>query len=249
VDAILGGTIDSSRVAAVKGAQAVLFNFNTSSPPERLADRGVNNPQQLPYYPYRDIALMIWDAVLEWAIDYVAGVYATDDGPANDQQLQQWVGELTSHQGGRVKNVGTLIDGTEKIETRSQLAKILAIIIFTASAQHSTVNFPQASIMSFAPAMPLAGYAALPSGGAWLGMLPPLDQALTQLNLGTLLGSVHYTRLGEYGSGYFTDPNIQSALDKFQGALAAIETSMCNSGLAVTYPYLLPSQIPQSINI
>jgi len=72
---------------------------------------------------------------------------------------------------------------------------------------------------------------------------------LTQLNLGTLLGSVHYTRLGQYGSDYFTDPKVQTALDKFQRALTAIEESMNNSGLATTYPYLLPSLIPQSINI
>lgn len=249
VDAIFGGTIDSSRVAAVKGAQAILFNFAASSPPERLAARGVENTQQLPYYPYRDVALPIWDAILGWTTDYVAAIYASEAALATDARLQQWVAELTCHQGGRIKNVGTLIDGVEKIETRTQLAKILAIIIFTASAQHSAVNFPQASIMSFAPAMPLAGYTPLPSGTAWLAMLPPLDQALTQLNIGTLLGSVHYTRLGEYDSGYFTDPNIQHALARFQQALAAIETSVNNNGLAQTYPYLLPSLIPQSINI
>jgi len=145
----------------------------------------------LPYYPYRDVALPIWNAILGWTTDYVATVYATDDGPANDRQLQNWVAELTSHQGGRVKNVGVVVNGIEVIRTREQLAKVLAIIIFTASAQHSAVNFPQALIMSFAPAMPLAGYSPAPSAAPWLAILPPLDQALTQLNLGTLLGSVH----------------------------------------------------------
>jgi arachidonate 15-lipoxygenase len=249
VDAILSGTIDSSRVAAVKATQAILFNFGASSPPELLAGRGVDNPQQLPYYPYRDIALLIWDAILGWTSDYVATLYATDDGPANDKQLQNWVAELTSHQGGRVKNVGPLVDGIEVIQTQKQLAQVLAIIIFTASAQHSAVNFPQASIMSFAPAMPLAGYNPVPSSGPWLAMLPPLDQALTQLNLGTLLGSVHYTRLGLYGSDYFSDPKVQAALGKFQQALGEIEDNMNNSGLATLYPYLLPHLIPQSINI
>ncbi len=249
VDAILSGTIDSSRVAAVKATQAILFNFSASSPPERLAGRGVDNAQQLPYYPYRDIALAIWTAILGWTTDYVAAIYATDDGPANDKQLQNWVTELTSHQGGRVRNIGPTVDGAEVVQTQGQLAKVLAIIIFTASAQHSAVNFPQASIMSFAPAMPLAGYNPVPSSGPWLATLPPLDQALTQLNLGTLLGSVHYTRLGQYGSDYFTDAKIQAALGKFQKALTAIEESMNNSGLATTYPYLLPSLIPQSINI
>lgn len=249
VDAILAGTIDSSRVAAVKGAQAVLFDFQHSSPPERLAARGVDNAERLPYYPYRDIALPIWNAVLGWTTDYVAALYATEDGPANDRQLQAWVAELTSHQGGRVRNVGELVGAAEQIATRTELAKILAIIIFTASAQHSAVNFPQASIMSFAPAMPLAGYAAALSDSPWLAILPPLDQALTQLNLGTLLGSVHYTQLGQYEAGYFTDPKIAAALGKFQAALAAIEAGMQKNGLAATYPYLLPSLIPQSINI
>jgi arachidonate 15-lipoxygenase len=249
VDTIFGGTIDSSRVAAVKGAQAVLFNLDTSSHPERLAARGVDNAQQLPYYPYRDVGLAIWDAIRGWTTDYVTGIYATEAGPVADARLQQWVVELTSHQGGRIKNVGTLADGVEKIETRTQLGKILVIVIFTASAQHSAVNFPQASIMSFAPAMPLAGYSSLPSDTAWLAMLPPLDQALTQVNVGTLLGSIHYTRLGKYGSGYFTDPSIQKALTRFQEALASIEIGMKNNSLAQTYPYLLPSLTPQSINI
>jgi arachidonate 15-lipoxygenase len=90
--------------------------------------------------------------------------------------LQNWVAELISPEGGRVKNVGEMTGGHEIIATRSHLAKILAIIIFTASAQHSAVNFPQASIMAFAPAMPLAGYAPVPSEGPWLATLPPLDQ-------------------------------------------------------------------------
>jgi hypothetical protein len=64
-----------------------------------------------------------------------------------------------------------------------------------------------------------------------------------------LLGSVYYTRLGEYDSDYFTDSNIQRALARFQEALASIERNMESSGLAQTYPYLLPSLIPQSINI
>ena len=249
VDAIFGGTIDSSRVAAVKGAQAILFDFGASSVPELLARRGVDDQQQLPYYPYRDIAVALWDAILAWTTDYVAVQYATEDGPANDKMLQNWVAELISHEGGRVKNVGEMTGGHEIIATRSHLAKILAIIIFTASAQHSAVNFPQASIMAFAPAMPLAGYAPVPSEGPWLATLPPLDQAVTQLNIGTLLGSVHYTTLGRYGDGYFTDPQVKNALTKFQTALGAVEDNMKKNGLDKIYPYLLPSLIPQSINI
>jgi arachidonate 15-lipoxygenase len=100
VDAIFGGTIDSSRVVAVKGAQAVLFNFATSSPPEQLAARGVDNTQQLPYYPYRDVALPIWHAILGWTTDYATAIYASEAAPAADPKLQQW-GRRTSFSPGR----------------------------------------------------------------------------------------------------------------------------------------------------
>jgi hypothetical protein len=80
-------------------------------------------------------------------------------------------------------------------------------------------------------------------------MLPPLDQALTQLNTGpcsdrsTTRDSVTTTAV------ISAQPDIQKALTRFQEALVAIETRMKNSGVAETYPYLLLSLIPQSINI
>lgn len=249
VDVLLGGTIDSSRVAAVKGAQAVLLDFRRSSLPDMLKARGVDDPAKLPYYPYRDIGLRVWNAIHTWTTAYVNVIYQSDAVLQQDAQLSAWVAELTSHQGGRIANLGDLINGREVIQTRALLAEVLAIVIFTASAQHSAVNFPQSSIMSFAPAMPLAGYAPVTTDGDWLALLPPLSQALTQLNLGILLGSIHYTQLGQYGSGYFSDANIQAALTSFQASLSQIETDMKNDGLADSYPYLLPSLIPQSINI
>src|SRR5262249_58664645 len=50
-----------------------------------------------------------------------------------------------------------------KIETLDELGSILTLAIFTASAQHAAVNFPQLPIMSFAPAFPLAAYRGAPT--------------------------------------------------------------------------------------
>ncbi len=253
VDVLLGGTIDSSRVAAVKGAQAVLLDFRRSSLPDMLTARGVDDPAKLPYYPYRDIGLRVWKAIHTWTTAYVNVTYQSDAVLRQDAHLSAWVAELTSHEGGRIANLGERVNGREVIQTRTLLAEVLAIVIFTASAQHSAVNFPQSSIMSFAPAMPLAGYAPVTTDGDWLALLPPLSQAFTQMNLGILLGSIHYTQLGQYvdrfGNPWFSDPNILAALGVFQASLRQIETDMKRDGLADAYPYLLPSLIPQSINI
>jgi len=141
-----------------------------------------------------------------------------------------------------------------RVQTRDYLADAVTLIIFTASAQHAAVNYPQSFIMSYAPAMPLAGYAPAPSSarGAtladYLSLLPSLDQAQKQLNVTYILGSVYYTRLGDYPT--FTDGRVQVPLQAFQKALQQIE-EMINQRNQERPPYefLLPSKIPQSINI
>ncbi len=108
--------------------------------------------------------------------------------------------------------------------------------------------------MSFAPAVPLAGYLTAPSTeplpeDAILSLLPPLNKALNQLILGQVLGGVYYTRLGYYPDDYFSNKDVNAALATFQERLGAIENQIKESGSSGTYPFLLPSRIPQSINI
>jgi len=65
-----------------------------------------------------------------------------------------------------------------------------------------------------------------------------------------LLGSVYFTRLGDYGDNYFTDPVIQNYLVQFQQELRKIEEEIKQRNQTRTpYEFLLPSKIPQSINI
>jgi arachidonate 15-lipoxygenase len=83
--------------------------------------------------------------------------YPTAADVIGDYELQAWVAELASKQGGSIQDIGDRqVDGTPRIETAEYLAKLLTQVIFTASAQHAAVNFPQHTIMSYTPAMPLA---------------------------------------------------------------------------------------------
>ena len=80
--------------------------------------------------------------------------------------------------------------------------------------------------------------------------LPPLDSAKLQLDILYLLGSVYFTRLGDYGDDHFTDPVIQNYLAKFKQELIKIEEEINERNKKRTpYEFLLPSKIPQSINI
>ena len=253
VDRLLAPAIDADRVVATQGAQSYLFNFNASLLPETLERRGVSDREKLPYYPYRDDALEIWQAIHNWVKDYLTISYQNDEGVQNDVNLQNWLGELLSHEGGRLKNIGE--DG--QIRTLDYLTQATTMIIFTASAQHAAVNFPQSKIMSYTPAMPLAGYAPAPTDPkaqqSYLDLLPSLEAAQYQLNLTYLLGSVYYTQLGNYTNQKWTqNKQVEAALKSFQQALKQIERQIQERNRQhpdFTYEYLLPSQIPQSINI
>lgn len=250
VDRLLSSTIDNSRVLAVKGLQT--YGFNSAMLPKQFEQRGVSDRNLLPVYPYRDDALLVWDAIRQWVSDYLQLYYATDREIQNDTALQSWAAEVQAYEGGRISEFGE--DG--RIQTRDYLIDAVTLIIFTASAQHAAVNFPQKDLMGYAAALPLAGYVPASilkrevTEQDYLNLLAPLDQAQRQYNLLALLGSVYYNKLGEYPQGYFTDSRIKPLLQNFQENLQQVEHTINQRNLSrPTYNYLLPSKIPQSINI
>jgi arachidonate 15-lipoxygenase len=135
------------------------------------------------------------------------------------------------------------------------LIAVLTLVVFTCSVQHAAVNFPQYDVMSYVPMMPLASYTPAPTAksGAteadYMAMLPPLDMAELQVELGYTLGSVYYTQLGQYGH-QFHDARLAEPLAAFQKNIAEIgEAITLRNQQRRPYRFLLPTGIPQSINI
>jgi arachidonate 15-lipoxygenase len=219
----------------------------------------VDDAQALPDYPYRDDGLLVWDALHRWVEDYLALYYGSDADVAGDYELQGWLRELASPDGGRLQDIGE--DGG--VRTRAYLADLVTMVIFTASAQHAAVNFPQSYIMSYAPSLPLAAYAPLPGAplaaepasiDALLAYLPPLQQSFAQQTLMTLLGRLYFTALGAYdrytAGAYFQDSRVAVPLKGFQARLGEVEATIARRNLRrIPYRSMLPSEIPQSINI
>jgi arachidonate 15-lipoxygenase len=253
VDKLLASTIENDRVIAVEGAKSYLHNFNDVMFPKTLTSHGVGDSAKLPDYPYRDDGRLIWDAIHTWVSAYLRINYTSDQQVVKDRDLQNWAKELVSDQGGRLKKFGE--DPSGAIKTLDYLIEAVTSVIFTGSAQHAAVNFPQSELMSYAPAFPLALYSPAPTSseeqGNFMSMLPSVDRAQSQIEVVGLLGSVYYTQLGQYNKGHFKDPNVKSSLGEFQNRLRdiEIEISKKNSSRLMPYKFLLPSQIPQSINI
>lgn len=256
VDSLLASTIGADQSLAAKGAQSYLFNFNSIDFPQTLVDRGVNNPDTLPIYPYREDSQLIWDAIHTWVNDYLSIYYANDAAIVEDQALQSWGATLASLDGGRVQNFGE--DSQGQIKTRDYLVKAVSTIIFTASAQHAAVNFPQKPYMMYVPGFPLARYLMPPSSieerESFIQGLPSLSQAQSQIDTLYLLGSVHHTNLGNYAASAFPENDqLQAALKKFQDnlnkATGIINQRNQSPERLMAYEFLLPANIPQSINI
>ncbi|HLO50203.1 MAG TPA: lipoxygenase family protein [Kamptonema sp.] len=253
VDQLLASTIEDDGVTTVEGAKMYLHNFNDVMFPKTLTKQGVRNSAQLPDHPYRDDGLLIWDAINTWVRAYLSSYYTSDRQLLEDKALQNWAQELVSDQGGRLKNFGE--DASGAIKTLNYLIDAVSSVIFTASAQHAAVNFPQSELMIYTPAFPFAIYSPAPISSDkqenFISMLPSLDRSQTQIGVTYLLGSVYYTQLGQYNKGHFKDAKVMLHLGEFQNQLRdiEIEISKRNRSRLMPYKFLLPSQIPQSINI
>ncbi|SET28238.1 lipoxygenase family protein [Variovorax sp. OV084] len=225
--------------------------------PNDLRTRGVDDTAALPDYPYRDDALLVWNAIAQWVGDYVATYYLSDADVTGDYELKAWATELATS--GKVH-------GFRPITTRAQLIDVLTAIIFNASAQHAAVNFPQYSVMTYAPFSAGAGGVPAPTSSAgqneasWSQMLPSRLAAQEQILLFHILGGVYYRPLGEYKDNMFPhlpvllDPAIAGQggpLERFRNALVGIENTIRQRNTTRTRPYehLLPSRIPSSTNI
>ena len=241
------------------GTQRLNYSFKDNYFPARFARRGTNEPTLLGEYPYRDDGLLIWSAIHSWMSDFVHIFYPTESDIVGDMELQAWAEEIASADGAQIKDFGNT---PGKITSYDDLIDILTMIIFTAGPQHAAVNFSQLTDMSFTPANPFAGSTPEPKGTGhteqdWLNHLPPIETAITAINILHILGGVKYTKLGHY----YDDPQsritdfesgpINEAVKKFRSNLAKIELEITerNKTRYAAYVHLLPSRIPQSTNI
>lgn len=219
-----------------------------------LRIRGVDDCEALPGYHYRDDALLLWDAIDDFVGSVVRHVYADEGQIAADTELQAWVRELASQDGGCVRGLPN--DG--EFRTRSELHQVLTQIIFTCSAEHASVNNGQYEIFGYPPNVPAAMYQPPPQTREEMSevtlahALPPRRAAAAQVGMVHLLSMRTKDPLGHYPPDFFLgDPQVVEFAHRFSTRLADISAQIGqrNDALEVGYTYLDPIQIGQSIAI
>ena len=265
VDDLLSGTLTETVEIAREACST--WSLDEFALPTELKNRGMDDTNQLPHYPYRDDGLLLWNAIETFVSGYLKFFYPTKQAIAQDVELQTWAKELASDKGGKVKGMPS------KIDTVEQLIKIVTTIIFTCGPQHSAVNFPQYEYMSFAANMPLAAYRDIPkitaSGNLEvitekdiLRLLPPYKRAADQLKTMFLLSAYRYDRLGYYDKSFrelyqmsfnevFGGTPIEQLVQQFQQNLNMAEQRIDANNQKRVIPYfsMKPSLVLNSISV
>jgi arachidonate 15-lipoxygenase len=240
---------DNDALVKFMGEGMRQFKFRERAFPNDLKRRHVEDKAL--NYPYRDDGLPVWHAIQDFAKAYVDVYYQSDRYVVEDYELQAWAKELG---GERVEGACGLEDFPTHFSSKQEVAEIFGQIIFTATAHHSAVHYPQDPYAQFVPNLPNAIYASpmdmlsQPITQTHLmSLLPPFKPALFQ---SVLYYAVNFkvNRLGEYPLTMFC-PQAVSVIKHYQNEMKqlSIAHSKKYQKGQQGYPYMDPRHIPNGV--
>lgn len=220
--------------------------------PRDLELRGLDDPDMLPHYPWRDDGRLVWDALAEFVDAYLRWCYPTDLDLSLDHEIRAWLDELRDPARGHLRGLPPAVE-------RRALAGLLTNVIFTSGPYHSAMNYRQAEYATHIPNAPMALYSPMPAirGVAdesyLLDMLPPQAASLGQIEIVTLLTSYQHDRLGHYehDDQLHDPPELHELVVRLQERLISAEERIHQRNRARAVPYfgLLPSRIANSASV
>ncbi|XP_035688109.1 polyunsaturated fatty acid 5-lipoxygenase-like [Branchiostoma floridae] len=224
--------------------------------PAELKNRGVEDVEALPNYPYRDDALPIWNAINTYVRKVVEATYDVPAKIAEDHELQAWVRELGGPQsegGCEIKGV----PGGGKFATVDEIVATVTSIIFICSVSHAAANFAQYDEYAFPPNYPAFMHGEPPKTKDPLteqdiiSALPDKSHTLDIMVVTKILSDRGTQPLGDFERQYMYDPIGVKAWKEFCQELATIsqESSERDKARKTSYPYLNPTEIPNAISI
>jgi arachidonate 15-lipoxygenase len=248
-DQIYAGRLEDTRRILVRSHER--WSLRAVDLDADLADRGV---EALPHdYPWRDDARLWRGAIHRFVAAYVALFYRGDDEVAGDVELQAWFAELQSPDGGNLRE----LTASARLETIAELIELVASIVFIVGPGHAAVHYAQTDYFTYAPAHPAAAYLPPPSERDTISKeriratLPPFGRSVAQF-LNNQIAYYRFDRFANY-RGYALDgvARARPAITALRAALDDIEACIAerNRARRRPYRYLLPSLVPNSVNI
>jgi hypothetical protein len=256
-----GGPIDRTLSLGAAGSIELMkreyskWDFSLCDLPADLAARGVDDATKLPDYHYREDGLALWKTIGKYVSSVIDYWYPGNDKVVADVELQAWFAELAAIDAGNVRG---LPEGGS-VSTTENLKQVLARIVFTATAEHSSVNNGQYDMFGYPPNVPGSLYKPWPtskddplSEKDFVSRLPNHVKCDAQMEMVHLLSNKTRWMIGDFEKPYFHgNPAMWAAVKDFRKELEEISAAISarNEGLEVPYTYLDPQQISESIAI
>ncbi|XP_047060204.1 lipoxygenase 2.3, chloroplastic-like [Lolium rigidum] len=257
-------------------AYDLTWQFNTEALPEDLLSRGLAVRRDdgaleltIKDYPYANDGLLIWDAIKQWASDYVDFYYKSDDDVTGDEELQAWWEEV------RTKGHADKKDEPwwPVCDSKDNLVQVLTIIMWVTSGYHAAVNFGLYQYAGYFPNRPTVVRTNIPieenqddemekfmarPDVVLLQSLPSQMQAIKTMATLYIFSSHSPDEeyMGEYAEpAWLAEPVVKAAFDKFRGRLKEVERTIderninpenknrCGAGI-VPYELLKPFSEP-----
>lgn len=234
------------------------FELAQNEPKVDFQARGFGSGDRSIDYPFGDASEDLYARIFEYVETTLATYY---DGPASlagDVELAYFLDEVRKY-----AKAGGLIDGPGL--DVPQLAKLLALVVYTGSVLHAGVNFQQYEHFGFVPNAPATMRVPPPtviqktiSDAEWMKALPDFPQTARQIavsySLSRLLEDDEYLLPpdgGQWKEAYFVEPKARDAINAFHDALRGVKERIMvrNTDRGRDYTCLLPDQVPTSTTI
>ncbi|KDP43421.1 hypothetical protein JCGZ_16708 [Jatropha curcas] len=226
-----------------------LWRFDTEALPADLIKRGMAEEDPtakhglklaIDDYPFANDGLMLWDAIKQWATDYVNHYYPEASKVASDTELQAWWEEV------RTKGHADKKDEPwwPVLKTQEDLIQVLTTITWVTSGHHAAVNFGQYVFAGYFPNRPTVARTNMPTEepseedfelflkkpeAALLQCFPSQQQATKVMAILDVLSS--HSPDEEYightlEPSWEANPAIKSAYERFNARLKELEATI-----------------------
>ena len=242
----LKGTVDLS----LRGWRT--FDWRERSTEREFSRRGVQDPEILPIYPFRDDSERVTAAIRDFVTAYVDLYYGSDEEIIADRELSAWFDEMAATDIPDGVEIATITRPT----TRQDVAAFFTDLIWRISPYHAVINYRVYESMGFVAFTPTAAYAPPPDQALdygpedWLWSMPPQDAIDAQVEDTWNVSSTRMNHLGHYGR-HFRDKRVRPLIRTFLDDLDRVEQEIthANKGRMVDFDTLLPSNLTNSIHI
>jgi arachidonate 15-lipoxygenase len=230
------------------------YDFFGHSFPEQLKSRGFTRNDNVDDYWYRDDGYLLWDALEDYTREIVATHYLTDADVAKDAKVQAWAAELADPNKANVKGF------PKSIENKHDLAHVLQIIIWNASALHSAVNFPQEPYLGLIPNRPNALFLPMPADDGKditpeyiQQCFPGTLRTIFQFTFSWFLSMPSETTLNDLSTQLkdkfpIAVKNLQRRFNVIEDKIELRNNQLRKKGKC-PYTFLLPRNVASSVNI